>query len=235
MPRLPARLFTLDGWPSQCAVCRAWPAHTVCTDCITRFAPVRARCPSCALPVAPGVMRCGACLLQPPPLDHCLTATGYEWPWAGLIARLKFQQDIGLAGALAGLLRRVPGAADALAQADWLLPMPLAPRRLAERGFNPALLLARRLHPKRCLVDGLRRVRDTPPQRGLTRAERLRNVRGAFAVHGPRAAALPGRHVVLIDDVMTTGASLHEAARTLRAAGVAHITALTVARTAPPD
>ena len=100
MPRLPARLFTLDGWPSQCAVCRAWPAHTVCTDCITRFAPVRARCPSCALPVAPGVMRCGACLLQPPPLDHCLTATGYEWPWAGLIARLKFQQDIGPDGAI---------------------------------------------------------------------------------------------------------------------------------------
>lgn len=235
MPRLPARLFTLDGWPSQCAVCRAWPAHSVCTACVARFAPLQARCESCALPLASGVARCGACLRQPPPLDACLAAVGFEWPWAGLIARMKFQQDIGLAGALARLLLRAPGVVQALAQSDWLLPMPLAPGRLAERGYNPALLLARRLPPGRCLTDGLRRVRDTPPQRGLTRAERQRNVLGAFAVHGPQAAALDGRRVVLIDDVMTTGASLHEAARTLRAAGVAHITALTVARTELPS
>ena len=234
MARLSTRLFDLRGWPSQCAVCRAWPAHAVCTACVARFAPLRARCDRCALPVTPGVRRCGACLSNPPPLDACLAAVGFEWPWAGLIARMKFQQDIGLAGALATLLRRTPGVAEVLAQADWLVPMPLAPARLAERGYNPALLLARRLPPARCLTDGLRRVRDTPPQRGLTRAERQRNVRGAFAVHGPHAAALRDQRVVLIDDVMTTGASLHEAARALRAAGVAHITALTLARTELP-
>ncbi len=231
---MPARLLALHGWPSQCAVCRAWPAHTVCTACVARFAPTQARCDTCALPVATGIARCGACLLHPPPLDACRSAVAYAWPWAGLITRLKFQQDIGLAGALAGLLRRTPGVTEALAQADWLLPMPLAPARLAERGYNPALLLARRLPPARCLADGLRRVRDTPPQRGLTRAERQRNVRGAFAVNPAHGAALHGRRVLLLDDVMTTGASLHEAARTLRAAGVAHITALALARTELP-
>ena len=231
---MPARLFALHGWPSQCAVCHAWPAHTVCTACVARCAPAQARCESCALPVAPGISRCGACLLHPPPLDACLSAVAYAWPWAGLIARLKFQQDIGLAGALAALLQRTPGVTEALAQADWLLPMPLAPARLAERGYNPALLLARRLPTARCLADSLRRVRDTPPQRGLTRAERQRNVRGAFAVNPAHGAALHGRRVLLLDDVMTTGASLHEAARTLRAAGVAHITALALARTDLP-
>ena len=229
-----ARLLSPGAWPSRCAVCQRWPAQTICPSCAGRFAPAQARCPTCALPVAPGVTRCGACLAAPPPLERCLVAAAYQWPWSGLIARLKFQQDVGLAGPLAALLRQAPGVAEALAQADWLVPMPLAPARLAERGYNPALLLARRLPPARCLTDGLRRVRDTPPQRGLTRAERQRNVRGAFAVHGPHAAALRDRRVVLIDDVMTTGASLHEAARALRAAGVVHITALALARTELP-
>jgi predicted amidophosphoribosyltransferase len=111
--------------------------------------------------VAPGVTRCGACLAAPPPLERCLVAAAYQWPWSGLIARLKFQQDVGLAGPLAALLRQAPGVAEALAQADWVLPMPLARERLAERGHNPALLLARALAPERCRSAWLLRVRDT--------------------------------------------------------------------------
>ena len=113
--------------PAQCAVCHAWPARVVCDACVARFAQPVQRCATCALPVPAGVLRCGACLKEPPPLDACLAAVGFEWPWAGLIARMKFQQDIGLADALATLLRRTPGVAEALAQADWLAPMPLAP------------------------------------------------------------------------------------------------------------
>ena len=227
-----ARLLSPGAWPSRCAVCQRWPAQTICPACAARFAPAQARCETCALPVAPGVPRCGACLAAPPPLERCLVAAAYQWPWSGLIARLKFQQDVGLAGPLAALLRQAPGVAEALAQADWVLPMPLARQRLAERGYNPALLLARALAPGRCPSAWLLRVRDTPPQRGLSRAERLRNVRGAFALAPGRVGALQGRRVVLIDDVMTTGATLNEAARTLReAAAPAHVTALALART----
>lgn len=230
-----ARLPAADAWPSRCMVCRAWPARAICDDCSARFAPVQARCESCALPVPQGILRCGACVLEPPPLERCLAAVSYAWPWQGPIARLKFRQDTGLAAPLASLLARTPGVAALLGRAHWVLPMPLAPERLAERGYNPALLLARALAPTRCPSDWLVRVRHTPPQRGLARAERLRNVRGAFAVHPGAAGQLAGRRVVLVDDVMTTGASLHEAARALRAAGVQQVAALVLARTdAPP-
>lgn len=229
--RLLPALFTPAAWPSQCLICRAWPARSLCADCQARFVHSVPRCRSCALPVPAGVSRCGACLLEPPPLDACLAAVHYAWPWTHCIARLKFRQDVGLAAALAGLLAATPGVTQALAQADWLLPMPLAPERLAERGYNPALLLARQLPHARCRADLLLRTRHTPPQRGLSRAARQRNVRGAFAVDAAGAQALRGRHVALLDDVMTTGASLYEAARALRRAGVREVTAITLART----
>lgn len=230
-PRLRSLLSTGTAWPSQCLVCRAWPARTVCADCSGRFAPPVRRCATCALPVPAGVRRCGACLTDPPPLDACLATVSYAWPWTHCVARLKFQQDVGLAAALAELLARAPGVAAALQAADWLLPMPLAPERLAERGYNPALLLARRLHRDACRSDLLQRPHHRPPQRGLTRAQRLRNVRGVYAVAAKVAHELAGRNVLLLDDVMTTGASLHEAARTLRRAGAARVSALVFART----
>jgi ComF family protein len=109
--------------------------------------------------------------------------------------------------------------------------MPLHPARLQARGFNQAQLLARALAPAKCRRDLLLRIRDTPPQSGLGRAARLRNLRSAFAVEPLQAAALQARRVVLVDDVMTTGASLHAAAAVLRQAGAAHITGLVLART----
>ena len=109
--------------------------------------------------------------------------------------------------------------------------MPLARERLAERGYNQALLLARHLAPRKTDATLLLRTRHTPAQRELTRAERLRNVRGAFAVDPMRAHELRDQRVVLVDDVMTTGASLHAAATALRQAGVTHVTALVFART----
>lgn len=217
--------------PSQCAVCHAWPARPVCDACVTRFAQPVPRCASCALPVPAGVRRCGACLRQPPPLDACLAAVSYRWPWPQGIARFKFQQHSGWARPLATLLRSTPWVEPALEQADLILPMPLSRERLAERGFNQALLLARRLAPEKTDASLLLRTRDTPPQHSLPRGERLRNLRGAFAVEPLRAAVLEGRRVVLVDDVMTSGASLHAAAQLVRQAGAAHITAMVVART----
>jgi ComF family protein len=216
-------------------VCRAWPAQPICEACVARFAAPVARCPTCALPLAPGATHCGDCRLQPPPVDACLAACAYVWPWPECIAAFKFRGDAGRAAPLATLLRSAPWVEPALEQADTVLPMPLAPARLRERGFNQAHELARRLAPDRCDAALLLRTRDTVPQSGLERSDRLRNLDGAFALDPARAGTLQGRRVVLVDDVMTSGASLFTAARVLRAAGAAHITAIVLARTDAPS
>jgi ComF family protein len=164
-------------------------------------------------------------------LDLCLAATGYEWPWVDLIARYKFQQQPGWASPLATLMRSIPSAEDALDGADWVLPIPLSTHRLAERGYNQSWLLARALSPAKADAHLLLRTRDTPSQRTLPRSERLTSLIGAFAVEPLRAAQLRGKTVLLIDDVMTSGASLHTAARVLRQAGVVQVNALVLART----
>ena len=218
-------------WPSQCLVCRAWPTQTLCGACVARFAPAVERCRRCALPVPAGVAVCGACLRAPPPMALCLAALPYAWPWSMCIGRWKFEGEVGLTGPLAALLRAAPGVRAALGDADWVLPVPLSPERLAERGHNPALLLARRLAPGRVHPGLLLRTRHTPPQRSLPRAERLKNVRGAFQVDPLLAPRLQARHVLLVDDVMTTGASVREAATALCQAGAAQVTVLVLART----
>ena len=217
--------------PSRCAICRDWPADPICHTCIARFAQPRLRCLRCALPVPEGVQRCGACLREPPPLARCLAAVDYGWPWRELLARFKYQEQAGWATPLAWLMRSSDGAEDTLDAADWVLPIPLSAQRLAERGYNQSWLLARQLSPRKADAHLLLRTRDTPSQRSLPRAERLANLVGALAVEPLRAAQLRGKKVVLVDDVMTSGASLHTAARALRDAGVAHISALVLART----
>ena len=126
-----------------------------------------------------------------------------------------------------------PWVEDTLAQADWVLPIPLSPERLSERGYNQSLLLARLLCPDKTDERLLLRTRHTTAQRSLPRAERLANLIGAFAVDPLRTAEIRGRRLVLVDDVMTSGASLHTAAQVLRQAGAAHISAVVLARTEP--
>lgn len=180
----------LDRLPSQCAVCRAWPSQPVCDACVARFAPPTPRCTTCALPVPAGVARCGDCVRHPPPLDACLAACTYAWPWPGTIGEFKFQGQAGWAAPFATLMRSMPWAEPAVEQADLVLPMPLSTARLRQRGFNQAFELARRLAPAKTDATLLLRTRDTPAQSGLGRAERLRNLRGAFAVEPLRAAAV---------------------------------------------
>lgn len=232
---LPPFPWLLAGLPSRCAVCRAWPSQPVCDDCVARFAPPVPRCATCALPVPADLERCGECVLRPPPLHACLAACAYAWPWRECIAQFKFEDDAGWAAPFATLLRSTPWVEPTLERADLVLPMPLAPARLRERGFNQAHELARRLAPEKTNAALLRRIRETPPQSGLTRAERLHNLRGAFALEARHAADLRGRHVVLVDDVMTSGASLFAAARVLRAAGAAQVAAVVLARTDLPS
>lgn len=198
---------------------------------MARFAQPQQRCTTCALQVPEGVERCGACLRAPPLLDLCLAAVDYGYPWAHAIAQFKFQGDAGWANTLAELVRQTPGAAGALAAADWVMPVPLARDRLRERGFNQALQLARQLAPHQTQALWLVRLRSTPVQHTLPRAQRLRNLENAFAVEPLHQPKMAGSRVVLVDDVMTTGATFHAAAAVLRTAGVLHLTALCVART----
>jgi len=236
LSRWTARPLTslLARLPSQCALCRDWPSRPVCEPCAARFAASAPRCQTCALPLPAGVARCGDCVVHPPPLDACLAACDYAWPWPDCVADFKFHGDTGWAGPLAQLLRAIPSAAALLDACDCVLPMPLAPGRLRERGFNQALELARRLAPGRTDVALLLCPRERPRWAGVSRAERMRNLQGAFAVEPLRADALAGRRVVLVDDVMTTGASLFSAAQVLRRAGAAHVAGIVLARTDRP-
>lgn len=155
----------------------------------------------------------------------------YAYPWAGALAQFKFQGDPGWAGALATLMRSTPWAEPALEAADRVLPVPLSTERLRERGFNQSALLARQLAGAKADTRTLLRLHASEAQSGLPRAQRLRNLRNAFALEPARAAALHGQRVVLVDDVMTTGATLHAATQALREAGAGHVTALVFART----
>ena len=217
--------------PSQCAVCHAWPAQRVCDACTARFAQPATRCQRCALRVPHGVQTCGACTLAPPLFGACLAAVDYAYPWSSAVAEFKFRADPGWAATLARLLRSTPGVQAAIDAAHTVLPVPLSADRLQERGYNQSALIAQKLAPRRVDVRTLLRVLPTDAQSGLPRAQRLRNLQGAFVVEPERVASLRGQRVVLVDDVMTTGATLHCATQALHEAGVAHVTAIVLART----
>ncbi len=170
-------------------------------------------------------------MVKPPPLDACLAAVPYAYPWSTLVADFKFHQRPGWAASFAALLRAAPWVEPALDSADLLLPMPLSKERLRERGYNQAHVLACALDTPKVAHGVLLRVRDTAPQRTLPRSARLKAVQDAFAVDPLQSHRVKNKRVVLLDDVMTSGASLHAAALVLRSAGAAHITALVLART----
>ncbi len=227
----PAALRTMT-WPGQCEVCRRWTRGRLCADCTPAAA--AARCGGCGLrlPGTADAVRCGTCLAHPLPFSRCLCAVDYGAPWDRLILRFKYHGAVDLAPLLAERLALVIDA-QGLAEADLVVPMPLAPRRLAERGYNQAWELARRVARRlgrRAEAAALQRSLDRAPQAGLDRAARRRNLQGVFVV--PRHAAVAGRRVALVDDVLTTGATAAEASQALLAAGAASVQAWVLARTA---
>ncbi|MDZ4130993.1 MAG: phosphoribosyltransferase family protein, partial [Hydrogenophaga sp.] len=153
--------------------------------------------------------------------------------------RFKFRSEPGWAKPFAQRMLQVPGTLPLLQSCGLVVPVPLTARRLGERGYNQAWELIkalRRLAPGpvgSTLATALVRLGETPDQHSLGREARLRNLRGVFAAHPLHAQLLVGRHVLLVDDVTTTGATLHTAAQALQQAGAARVSALVFARTAP--
>ncbi|MEO8024785.1 ComF family protein [Polaromonas sp.] len=231
--------FVLQNLASQCAVCHSWPARRLCAPCVARFAQPLARCRTCALSLSTGLDQCAACVRQPPPLHACFAAVTYAYPWSDLVADYKFGHDPAWASLFASLLMQTPGVAASLAalQAnDWLLPLPLSAERLQTRGFNQSWELVKALGRQSGTLAAadprlLLRIRNTPPQSQLKREARLQNVRVAFVVEPLRVPELKGRRVLLVDDVMTSGASLFSAAQALLDAGAAQVTGVVFART----
>jgi ComF family protein len=206
---------------------------------VTVFPP---RCCLCGLDGRPPDLDlCEYCQADLPwePPRHCglVAALRYEWPADVLIRELKYQGDIAHARVLGELLAQaVRERAEALPRL--LLPVPLHPARLRERGFNQALLIAR--FTARALQipyarGALRRVRDTPSQTGLGKSQRFANMRGAFEIRGERALRrlIRAGHVALVDDVTTTGATLRELQGALLQAGVARVDLWAVAQASP--
>ena len=189
---------------------------------------------------APRPTRCGTCLRHgDSPITRTVAAVDYAFPWDGLVTAFKFRGRSELARLLSDLLaarlEQAPHEADAPAQL--VLPVPLSDARLRERGFNQAWELTRRIAHRRGLPAEARtllRIRHTEHQPGLDARERRANLRHAFLVDPRHAARVQGRHVALVDDVLTTGATAQEAALTLRAAGAASVQLWVVARVAAP-
>lgn len=196
-------------YPPRCVVCRMPGPARFCRTCRAVVVPAEP-------PLAPGSA-----------LDGRACVGAYDGPLRQAVLRVKFEDRRALAADLGVLLAVCLEERRGEWRPDALVPVPIHPRRRRERGYNQAELLAAAL-AERCglpVRDALERVRDTLPQVGLRREKRQANVRDAFQ---PRAGAAAGRRPLLIDDVQTTGATLEEAARALRAAGAHAVYALTL-------
>jgi ComF family protein len=221
--------FLLDLlFPPRCIGCRG-RGSWLCDSCRNRLPvlPV-AHCRRCAIPLA-GVAMCPRCWRDPPPFETIHCGFLFDGPIRQSIHQLKYRRAHHLAEPLANAVLDVVGKLPP--ELELIVPVPLHPQRLAERGYNQSALLAqvvaRRLdRPLR--PDALERTRDTPTQMGLPAAKRWGNVKGAFAA---RAPDLQGRAVLLVDDVTTTTSTLRAASLALRQAGVTRIEVLVLART----
>jgi ComF family protein len=219
-------------FPLSCLLCGAADAEAengLCPACLQDLPWLpSALCPQCAL-ASPNSEICGHCLRSPPAFDRTLALLGYRHPLDALLQRYKYDHQLSLAHTFATLLQH------RLAQSklpELLIPMPLHAARLRERGFNQALEIARPLASQLGLplaAQCCTRIRMTAPQVSLPLKRRIANMRGAFAC----TEQVAGRHVALLDDVMTTAASLNALAQTVLAAGAIHVECWVVARTLP--
>lgn len=220
-------------FPANCVLCGR-PGQTgvdLCLGCEADLALIKPACPRCGMPLTVNEhLRCGQCLQTPPPFSRTISPYYYEPPLIQLITQFKFNQRLLMARLFARLLLRHLEAIER--KPECILPVPLHPRRLRERGYNQSLEIARLLGKALGMPVDYRlcqRTRYTTPQTGLEAKERKRNVKNAFGLIG----RCEYRHVAILDDVITTGHTAAELARLLRKNGAGEIEVWSVARAVP--
>lgn len=215
--------------PARCLLCgsRGYAGLDLCSECMADMPANDCCCVRCALPLESAASLCGRCIRRAPPWDAAWSPFRYAWPLDRLEARFKFGSDLA-AGRLLASLWIATHAPTTLPEA--IVPVPLHATRLRSRGYNQALEIAKPLARALSipvLRDALRRTRPTHAQTELSALQRRRNVRGAFSAHFDDV--IP-QHLVVLDDVFTTGATLTECARVLKRAGVARVDVWALAR-----
>ncbi len=218
--------FHLPAQP--CVLCGSMTHHgTWCEACDAAMPYHNApHCPICAR-ITPAGEVCGHCLKKPPAFSRTVALFGYDFPADRLIKAMKYNEQLALARMFAEKLSQ---RVDKSRLPDLMIAMPLHPARLKSRGFNQAQLIAAPLARSLDLPlinHACKRLRDTPSQTSLPFTERVKNMRDAFACN----ADFTGKHVALVDDVMTTGASMDALAKAVRKCGAADISAWVAART----
>lgn len=224
----------------SCLLCasRHENEHGICQPCFTALPWHKLpQCPQCGLHTHAVGSICGNCLNSHPDFDATHTLFTYDYPVDRLLQHYKYNNSLQLGHTFAQLLyeNKLKQLSD-IDKIDLIIPMPMHPTRLKERGFNQALEIARILSKKmRIKLDYklCKRSKHTPPQASLPLKERVKNINGAFKVMTDSASHFQNKRIAIVDDVMTTSASLNELAKTLKQAGAAHVECWVVARTLP--
>lgn len=237
MPLFFASAQRLLAVSQDCALCGERNNAVVCVPCSGLLPALSTNCcPQCSAEATAHAASegqiCGTCLREPPLFDAAVAAYRYAFPVDRLLQSFKFNANLALVDLFAdALAERVRSSGPPSLTPRLIVPLPLAPKRLAARGFNQAALIATRVARGLQLPierAPLLRIRETPPQAGLARDARRKNVKGAFACD--QGVDLSGVSIAIVDDVMTTGATLSEAARALKAAGASRVEAWVVSR-----
>lgn len=209
----------------------------ICVACEAEMPWLGEHCQTCALPLPTAGLTCDGCLLEPPAYEQVAVPWRYDFPVDSLITRFKHNAKWPFGHLLADVLSQYLQHRfdEDLPPPDALLPVPLAAKRLRQRGFNQAAMLARWLSRQLdlpCEENVVRRIQDTSAQQDLDAKARKRNLRNAFAL--TTDAHVKGRHLALVDDVLTTGATAQALARLLMNAGAARVDVYCLARTPKP-
>lgn len=230
----------IGSWlPSLCAICQKWPSNGFCYKCYKVFLSHQVlRCRSCGLELlADHLELCGHCLKQPFAFDATITAVPYLSPWSDLVQKLKFYRGTDYAKLMAQLLAFVIRTQYSQRQKpypDLLIPVAMGRERLRERGYNQAWEITRRLAKLVSVpadVHVLTRLYEHDSQITRKRSERFKALKNAFDVSLGCEVDISQKHVALVDDVMTTGATLHSAALVLKKAGASEVSAWVFSRT----
>lgn len=213
--------------------------HGLCQACLNDlpWLPVSS-CPQCGLSANGQI--CGQCISSPPDFDVTHAVFLYAYPIDAMIQRYKYNETLSLSHTFGQLISEKIGLINNFGDIDLIIPMPMHPTRLKQRGFNQAHEIAKVLNKHLCKnksdkldYKSVTRQTLTPPQASLPLKERVKNIKGAFKVYPQKPSQFEKKKIAIVDDVMTTGASLNELAKTLKQAGATHVECWVIARTLP--